>query len=160
MSKVLQNTGSVFVWDRLGDRLVIDGLPPELLPAGNVPAFVTSLSINDFDVTGKVICLNDKRVLYEFGKGFGTLKVDGELLIGPIGSGKTQTATEAKMGSIITWFNDNRVSAKADKQPLTLVTTDHGSFTFYASAFSINSINAEIGLVSFSIIGDLVSMEG
>jgi hypothetical protein len=163
MSKILQSQGTVWVWPRLGKRLFISGLPDDLLIGGDSAAYATSIQVMDFDVTGKVICLNDKRVLYEFGKGFGTIKVDGELFIGPAKSGTTGrgaiTANDASLGRIIDWFNENRVSARTE--PLTIQTSgEHGEFVFFASSFSVNGIQPEIGLVSFSITGDLVTMSG
>jgi len=158
MSKViLQNQGSVVAWKRMGQRILSgDGLPEDLGPGGSVGAFVTSIQVNDFDVTGKVICLNNRRILYEFGKGFGSIRIQGNLFIGPPYKGGSENLTQASLASIIDWFNQNRVSEK--KESVTVTAGDHGTYTFVVNQFSIDGIETEFDLVSFSMTGDLVEM--
>ena len=162
MASILQNQGSVVAWKRLGKRILDgDGLPDELKPGGSVGAFVTNIQVNDFDVTGKVICLNNRRILYEFGKGFGTIKIDGNLFLGPPApSGGAWTGTvkleQAKLATIIDWFNEKRVSQYKDSVKLT--TTDHGTYKFIVNQFSITGIETEFDLMHFSISGDLVEL--
>ena len=127
--------------------------------------FITSIQVTDFDVTGKVICLNDKRILYEFGKGFGTITVQGEILIGNTavepGLGMINGKQTGSFQEIINFFNEKRVSENPN--PLTInagsgVAQVGGTFKFYLSSFALGPIAPETGVVQFQLTGDLIEM--
>lgn len=153
--KILQHFNGVYIFPRKGKRLYSgDGLPAELKSGGALPMYVTSIDIQDFDVTGKVICLNDKRILYEFGKGFGTITVKGEVLLGrkDLASKKT-----GNLGKLIDFFNQKRVSASP--KPLSISSGRFGgTYKFYLTSFSAGGWNAEFGVCNFTMSGDLVDM--
>jgi len=152
-NKILQLGNGVFIWPRRGERIFLGDLPPNTGPGGggNMPIYLTSVDVVDFDVTGKVICLNDKRILYEFGKGFGSISLRGEILIGIKGDD-----IQGRLSPLISYFNDKRVSA--NKTPLNISTRRGGKFKFYLTQFQIGDWNPEFGICNFSISGDLVNM--
>ena len=165
MAQILGFEGGVFAWPRKGARLFSGSLPDELAPGGSYPMYITSIQVTDFDVTGKVICLNDKRILYEFGKGFGTIAIQGEVLIGNMGVetslGKVRGQHNGSYEALINWFNEKRVSN--DPTPLTVsagsATADTGgTFKFYLSSFQLGPIAAETGVTQFQLVGDLIEM--
>tara|TARA_B100000035_G_C20975166_1_gene542838 strand:+ start:786 stop:1256 length:471 start_codon:yes stop_codon:yes gene_type:complete len=152
--RILQMENGVFVFKRQGKRLYSGDLPPDLKPGKKVHMFITSVDVTDFDVTGKIICLNDKRILYEFGKGFGTIQIRGEILVG---HKSFQGKNGAKITSLIEWFNQKRVSK--NPKPLTINGGRFGGkYKFYLTAFSAGQWNPELGICNFSMTGDLVDM--
>mgnify|MGYP001461555970 CR=1 FL=1 len=158
MSKILQFENGVHIYKRYGKRVFSGtGLPPALQPgAGKIPVYLTSIDVSDYDITGKVVCLNDKRVLYEFGKGFGQIAISGEILIG---TPAESTHTHGKLKPIIKFFNSKRVSAPGGKAPLTISAGKlGGKFKFYLTTFSFGQIRPEIGLINFQLSGDLIDM--
>ena len=155
MGKILQHFNGVYIFPRKGTRLYSgDGVPADLKSGGNLPMYITSVDVQDYDVTGKVICLNDKRILYEFGKGFGKIELRGEVLLG-----RTDLASKkgGKLGNLIDHFNQNRVSKS---QKLLTISSGRlgGTYKFYLTSFSAGQWNPEIGLCNFSMSGDLVDM--
>jgi hypothetical protein len=153
MGNILQMANGVFVFPRKGKRLYSGDLPEDLAPGGKTHMFITSVDVTDFDVTGKIICLNDKRILYEFGKGFGTIQIRGEILAGHPGM-QQQTG---KISGIIDFFNEKRVSK--NPQPLTIKAQRFGgTYKFYLTSFSSGQWNPELGICNFTMTGDLVDM--
>jgi len=159
MSKILQFENGVAIYKRGGKRIFSgSGLPNVLTPGsgGSLPIYLTSVDVSDFDVTGKVICLNDKRVLYEFGKGFGTIQISGEILMGTPAESKH---IHGKLKPIISFFNEKRVSSAGGKTPLTINAGKlGGKFKFYLTTFQFGQIRADIGLINFTMSGDMISM--
>jgi len=155
MGNILQFGSGVFVWPRKGKRLYSGDLPAELTSGKEAKMFITSVDVSDHDITGKVVCLNDKRILYEFGKGFGTIEIKGEILAG-IADMKNQNG---KISKIIDFFNDKRVSQ--NPKPLTINGGRFGGkYTFYLTHFSAGSWVPELGICNFSMGGDLVKIVG
>lgn len=155
--QILGLDSGVVSYPRNGSRLFSgSGLSGDMKKK-SVPTFVTSIQVTDFDVTGKVVCLNDKRVIYEFGRGFGTITVQADVLIG-------NTAISNKSGNfgeVIDHFNSKRISE--NPEPVTVVARSGTSnstakFRFYLSQFNLGPINAETGVVSVQLVGDLIEM--
>ena len=155
MSKIMQHDQGVVTFTRRGERLYSGDLPAELQPGAfkNNPMYITDVTVSDFDITGKVVCLNDKRVLYEFGKGFGSVTVSGEILLGLKDFGKKK----GKVKPIIQWFNEKRVSKQT--KPLTISAGQDfgGVIKFYLTAFTCGQWEARTGTCRFQLSGDLVS---
>ena len=157
MGKILQFENGIYIYPRKGRRLFQGSGVPEGMKPGQgkakIPMYITSVDVVDFDITGKTICLNDKRILYEFGKGFGQITIRGEVLLGHKSAGEKG----AKLSKLVSWFNSNRVSKNS--KPLTLSSGSFGgTFKYYLTTFNCGNWNPELGICNFTITGDLVSM--
>ena len=157
--QLLGNDSGVVSFPREGSRLFSgSGLSGDMKKL-KVPTFVTSIQVSDFDVTGKIVCLNDKRVIYEFGRGFGTITIQADVLIG-----NTKAAPQSgNFGEVIDHFNAKRIS----ENPSHLVVTaksgsskSSATFRFYLSQFNLGPFNAETGIASVQLVGDLIEMTG
>lgn len=107
----------------------------------------TGFSVNEEEVTSKVACLNDQRVMYTFGKGFGDITVVGEILCGAtdgVGGGESE---------IVKYYEDNRVS-KLKKQ-ITLSGPSGFKAEFFLVGLSILQYNTQLEIINFRLQGVL-----
>ena len=157
--QILGFENGVVSFPRKGNRLFSGSGLAKDMTKSNIPTFVTSIQVNDFDVTGKIICLNDKRVIYEFGRGFGTITIQAEVLLG----NTAVSPMTGNIGSVIDHFNEKRISE--NPKPLRVsagsgTSASTADFKFYLTQFNIGPINAETGVVGIQLMGDLIEMTG
>ena len=112
-------------------------------------ALFTGYTLNEQEIVAKNSCLNDQRVMYTFGKGFGDIVINGEILMGaPISNSKAEA-------DLLKFYEDNRVSKKK-KDHLTLsVASESKVIPFYLVGVSIVGYNVELEILNFRIIGVL-----
>jgi|APSaa5957512493_1039668.scaffolds.fasta_scaffold16974_3 hypothetical protein len=117
--------------------------------APNSVALFTGYTLNEQEIVAKNSCLNDQRVMYTFGKGFGDIVINGEILMGaPISNSKAEA-------DLLKFYEDNRVSKKK-KDHLTLsVASESKVIPFYLVGVSIVGYNVELEILNFRIIGVL-----
>ena len=106
---------------------------------------LTGYNVQEQEIVAQAACLNDLRVMYTFGKGFGNIQITGEMLLG---APEAQSSIE---GALFGYYETNRVSVK--KKPLTLSISGGGSIPFYLIGISVNQYNLELELLPFSLTG-------
>tara|TARA_Y100001972_G_C7648619_1_gene326046 strand:+ start:1339 stop:1803 length:465 start_codon:yes stop_codon:yes gene_type:complete len=107
----------------------------------------TGFQLNEQEVTAKVACLNDQRVMYTFGKGFGDIAVVGEILCG------AADGTGGGEKEIVDYYEENRVATK--KEALTLSGPAGFTVEFYLTGLSILQYNTQLEIINFKLIGVL-----
>lgn len=126
-------------------------LKPELFKKDppTTAVLFTGYTLTESEIVAKNACLNDQRVMYTFGKGFGDLSVSGEILMGAPSSKSTAEA------DLLSFYEDNRVSSKK-KETLTLsVASKSELIPFYLVGVSILQYNVPLEILSFRLIGVL-----
>lgn len=105
---------------------------------------VTGLDLIDSDVFSPVITTENLKVLYVFGKAFGQVSLQGQVLLGSVGK-KTD-----KMDVLQQWFQKNRVAVS--KKPVELSVANK-AYSVYVTGFTIGAAEAELNIQAFAVQG-------
>ena len=108
----------------------------------------TGYSLVEKEIVAKNACLNDQRVMYTFGKGFGDIIVTGEMLLG-IPEGKSKIENELQE-----YYEAQRVHTKKE-EPLTLTGPSGFTKEFYLVGLSIMQYNVALEILGFRLTGVL-----
>lgn len=156
MALIFANRGASFAFQQRGSKIVnLPGFPGN--GAGPYPIFATNVQAMDEDIIGRVVCLNDKRILFDFGKGFGDFTMQGEVLMGNNEGGEIS----GNVGEVAAFWNSRRVSQYKQAITLTLAgsqTATNLNFMFFLHRAQIGPIQAEINVCMFQLVGTLVRM--
>ena len=108
----------------------------------------TGYTLNEQEIVSKNACLNDQRVMYTFGKGFGNIVITGEMLLGiPENQGD-------KEQELSTYYESWRVHSKKD-EPLTLSGPNGFSKEFYLVGMTVTNYNVAMEILGFRLTGIL-----
>jgi len=117
------------------------------------PILINDIRVNDKDIYSTKLCFNDKRILYTYGRAFGTLTIEGEILLGPQG---LLTEAEEKLTD---WFDEYR-STNLDPSNtngaagVPKASLGNGvSYLFYPVALNTGILDKELNILGFSILG-------
>jgi hypothetical protein len=145
----LSGRGAVYVVS--SDKSSKYSLKPPL-PKGkeNAACIITGYSLNETEITSKIACLNDQRVLYSFGKAFGEIHVSGELLLGEAG----KTTDSSMEYDLRDYYDKNRVSKLDDSIGFSAGKTL--TMDFFLTGLSIANYNLEFEILPFTLVGTLV----
>ena len=110
------------------------------------PILLTGTNLSVVDSYQPVATVQDFKVLYTFGSGFGSAAVSGEVLLGEAGGGGG-----GGFGTVVSFFNGNRLSAK--KSPVPLSIQGGGSFNIYVVGLQVGQPDPEYNVQPFSFNG-------
>jgi len=110
---------------------------------------LTGYQLREQEILGKTACLNDYRVMYSFGKGFGDITISGEALLG---APEQSDSFEAKLK---TFYETNRVSQKVDGAVKFSTGQAAETFEFFLVGMSVNGYQPEVEILPFSFTGVL-----
>jgi len=110
----------------------------------------TGYSLNETEIVAKNACLNDQRVMYTFGKGFGDITVNGEILIGA-----PSTEGSDSESKLLEFYEENRVSNKKKETLKLSVANESEIIPFYLVGMSIMQYNVALEILGFRLIGVL-----
>ena len=115
----------------------------------NSATLFTGYALNEQEIVAKNACLNDQRIMYTFGKGFGDIAVNGEILMGaPQSSGQAEA-------DLLDFYEKHRVS-KAKKETLKLsIASQSKILPFYLVGVSIMGYNVDMEILTFRLVGVL-----
>lgn len=121
----------------------LDGIT-EIFQNAEVPAFITDIDFEDSDVILPIVALDDKRVLYSFGKNFGKATISGLIYLFNCRAGSliAQRLYEA--------FNKVRSSAKSTPSNLSIVGGISG-IKVYPISLRFANADAKNQSIGFSI---------
>ena len=105
----------------------------------------TGYNLSENEIVAQAACLNDLRVMYTFGKGFGNIQVNGEMLLG------APEANSSIESALYDYYNTNRVSKL--KEPISISLGAGGSIKFFLIGLNINQYNVDFELLPFSLVG-------
>ena len=110
---------------------------------------LTGYQLREQEILGKTACLNDYRVMYSFGKGFGDITINGEALLG---APEQSDSFEAKLKK---FYEANRVSQKTDGAVKFSTGQAGETFEFFLVGMSVNGYQPEVEILPFSFTGVL-----
>tara|TARA_B100002019_G_scaffold291014_1_gene310052 strand:- start:572 stop:1036 length:465 start_codon:yes stop_codon:yes gene_type:complete len=126
------------------DPFTNEGGPGDTLSYGII---FTGYQLTEQEITAKIACLNDQRVMYTFGKGFGDITINGEVLCGATdGSGGGEKA-------LLDYYEENRVNIK--KEALTLSGPKGFTAEFFLTGLTIVQYNTQLEILNFRFQGVL-----
>jgi hypothetical protein len=114
--------------------------------ASKDPILIMSVTVKDDDVVLPVITLENTRVLYTFGAGFGEVSVNGIILLGKAG------AAGGAYSTIVNFFNSKRVSKS--KAPVN-VTGPGASWRIFLLGLTIQDADPQFNTQGFSFVGNI-----
>jgi len=109
---------------------------------------MTGLDMLDSDVVAPVITTEDLKVLYVFGKAFGRVSIQGQILLGAAGS------SNDKLLQLQDWFESRRVAVS--KKPVTLSVANK-AYTVYITGLAIGAVDVEYNIQLFGLEGLIAS---
>lgn len=114
-----------------------------VLAASGVPAFITDVDVADKDITLPVVALDDKRVLYSFGKNFGEAHVMGIIFI--FGCNRVTDALAGMQNA----FNAYRVSSALS--PINLSIIGSGGYRVYPVQLKFSNAESKRQFIMFTV---------
>tara|TARA_B100000579_G_scaffold300828_1_gene250762 strand:- start:6844 stop:7350 length:507 start_codon:yes stop_codon:yes gene_type:complete len=113
-------------------------------------AIITGFSINENEVTAKSTGLENSRMIYGFGKGFGDISVTFDLLLGTSGE-DNKSSMETDFRAL---FQEARLG-NAEGEQAQLSTNTGALINFHITGLKLGGYLPEIEVMSGSIIGVL-----
>lgn len=107
------------------------------------PILIMGVSVKDDDVVLPVITLENTRVLYTFGAGFGEVAVNGVILLGQSGQAGQGLST------IVEFFNKKRVSKSKSAVAVTGPST---SWNVFMLGLTVQDVDPQFNTQGFSFI--------
>ena len=120
----------------------LDGITDQ--KSSDSAVLVTGLDMVDSDVVAPVITTEDLKVLYVFGKSFGRVSVQGNILLGQASNPPT------KLTAVQTWFQNNRVSAS--KKPVDLSIAKQ-AYSVFITGMTLGGSDPEFNNQTFALEG-------
>lgn len=138
--------GCVYIPDRKGGggSYRLSGMPGG---SNESPILILGASLTDIDVVLPVTTLNNLKILYTFGEGFGNVSVMGLVLLGSGGS-------SASMGAVTSWFRSNRVSKGKHTADLSF---PGGAYRMYITGFGLGDPDPQFNIQPFVVYGLIAS---
>ena len=121
-------------------------------PGNAANILIQGVDLEHSDIVQQVVGLDNSKTLYTFGTAFGTVAVYGEILMGPGGS-----TGDDGFGTVLEFFNDNRVSKS--KKPVILSMPDSTTISVYLRGLSIGRIDPEYHIQPFVFVGAIADID-
>ena len=112
---------------------------------------ITGYTIKETEVTAKTSCINDHRVMYSFGKGFGDITIDCEGLLGNGHEDNELNNFQESLGKI---YEAARLNVAGGK-PAIFSIAGAKAIEFHVVGLSVGGYIPEIEVLPFSFIGIL-----
>ena len=116
---------------------------PSIPDAGGGKCLILGIPLQYQEIVQPVVTLDDKRTLYVFGSAWSETMINGVLLLGDNKSGG------AIIGSLLSWYEQNKVSAR----PAPIVLSLGGkTVNVYVTGLRLADANPTINTQNFSIM--------
>ena len=109
---------------------------PSLAGSSSSPIILQSINIDTKVINLPVVCLNDTRILYVFGKDFGDISVGGLAMLGKGGSGSA-------LSQVISYYKSN-AAVDGGAKPVSVSLPGNVSYKFYLLGLVISDPNPEL----------------
>tara|TARA_B100000579_G_scaffold300828_1_gene250761 strand:- start:6344 stop:6841 length:498 start_codon:yes stop_codon:yes gene_type:complete len=120
----------------------------------NWASIITGYTITEKEVTSKMACIDDERVMYSFGKGFGEITIQCEVFLGsPEGNQSIDVIAE-----IVNVYEQNRLTSGTGRNvqvPMKLSIAGAGTITYYQTGVDVGNFNPELQILQMNIKGVL-----
>lgn len=111
-------------------------------------ALITNVDVQDKDIALTVVCTDDFRALYSFGRDFGRASIHGTAFFGGKGTGSCDSS-EAVLKELVDGFQSVRLSKKQD--PCELSIANAGAWKLYPVALELKDANGAMNSLNFTI---------
>lgn len=155
MSKLLNARGCFYTVERAGNAPPSRGmysLSPSMSPTTrNSPVLINNVAFGKNDIVLPKPCLDNLRVFYTFGKGFGSITVSGEILLGPVGS---MNAGEALLNDYIDKYRVAQINDFIQVSSL----SGGVSYPFYLVNGGATGLDPQLHILNFQLQGVLLEV--
>lgn len=147
MAKFLEGAGCVRKIKGSGEHsFKIEGWETGQLKSGLI--VIDSIEPTEREIAVPVVCVDNFRVLYRFGKNFGALTVTGKVYLGSSAKGK---AASTAMKTLKSSFEKIRLSST--KKPKKVSATDGFTCKAYFVELKLGAANAEFHYIEYTLQG-------
>jgi hypothetical protein len=112
------------------------------------PILLDSIELGYTDITSQVPCLDNQKVIYEFGQNFGNVSISGVVLLGPLGN-----MSYDGVKRLLTFFHKWRVSVA--KHPVAVDVAGEGKYV-YLTGLRIGQVDPQFHVLPFVMSGTLI----
>lgn len=144
MQEFLTCRGVVF---KIGEEESSFRLKPALNGSDSSPVLLQSVSIENSIIHTPVVCLNNTRILYVFGKNFGDISVGGMAMLGKGGSGKA-------LSKVIQYYEANLTTGDG-KKVVKISLPGNKHYKFNLLGMRVSEPNSELQYFPFTLIGKI-----
>lgn len=111
-------------------------------------ALITNVDIQDKDIALTVVCTDDFRALYSFGRDFGRASVHGTAFFGGKGT-EGCDSSDAILKELVDGFQSVRLSKR--QEPCKLSIAGAGAWKMYPVSLELKDANGELNSLNFTI---------
>lgn len=116
-------------------------------PSGGSIALIGNILVSDKDIGLPVVCTDDYRAIYSFGRDFGQVSIVGTAFLGPADGACGGSSKVLKQ--LINGFESDRLSKK--KKPCKFSIAGAKAWPVYFVQLELKSVNGELNSVDFSL---------
>jgi len=136
-------------WTRFNTSSSVPGTGITL---NQTPVLFTGVQIGQHDITSRVLCMNNVKVLYSFGQNYGDVAITGEILLGNYGD---KFNSEQMVSKFVDFFWKNRVSNLL--YPVT-VSAVKEKYLVYLEGMDFGAIDPQFHILPFVLHGTLIDI--
>lgn len=123
-------------------------LEPEIKSAADQPVLLMSVNTLDGDLVSPVSTLDNTRILHSFGAAWGSININGMILLGESG-GQPQGVSR-----VIEWFEANRVSKR--KSAVSVSMPGGKAYKMFVTGLGISEADPQFNLQMFVVRGHML----
>ena len=120
----------------------------------NWASIIIGYTITEKEVTSKMACIDDERVMYSFGKGFGEITIQCEVFLGsPEGNQSIDLIAE-----IVNVYEQKRLTSGTGRNvqiPMKLSIEGAGTISYFQTGIDVGNFNPELQILQMTIKGVL-----
>ena len=144
---LLSSRGTIFIANsEAGSGKFV--LFPELKVTETSIPLIRDILIDDRDIVAKVACLDDMKVIYSFGKDFGSVTIMGECLLG------SDCKSYTSDGDVADYFEENRISNKLEAIAFSIAGAR--AYDFYLTGLQFLNYDPEYNILPFILTGAMI----
>ena len=121
---------------------------PSIGGSSTSPIILQSINVDTKVINLPVVCLNDTRILYVFGKDFGDISVGGLAMLGKGGTGSA-------LAQVVSYYKDN-AAVDGGAKPVSVSLPGNVSYKFYLLGLVISDPNPELQYFPFMLTGKII----
>lgn len=123
-------------------------LSPDLSGSASSPILLQSINVDQKVINLPVVCLDNARIMYVFGKDFGDIAVGGLALLGKGGTGPA-------LSEVVAFYKKN-AAANGNSTTVSVSLPGNASYKFYLLGLVISDPNPELQYFPFMLTGKII----
>ena len=145
MINILPSRGCIYSFSEGINNSGFYRLSPGIASSLTAPVLILGCSLHDPDTLVPVATLDNFKVIYNFGKGFGQVNILGMALLG------NETSSGEGFAGVVSWFNKHRTSELEDTVKLSL--PGGVAYNIFVSALAVGQTDPKFNTQQFMIGG-------